>query len=168
MTLSPENFVVNSKSPWDLTLSPPIPLEEGCWVKIYLPNDLTFDYKSVLGEGFFQPDPDPTKAVSLLNFNQNDVLERDGEEVAYRSIVIEACTLEDKLGFSPQGSLRISDVSTPIAIKTSDVFFVEIYKDEALESMIAKIKSGAYIDASQLQAGVISDMYFKPRDTKVQ
>ena len=34
--------------------------------------------------------------------------------------------------------------------------------------MIAQIESGKYIDADQLQSGVIGDIYFKPRDTDVQ
>ena len=75
--------------------------------------------------------------------------------------------MEEKVGFSPQGSLNIWSISTPIAIKESDSFYVEIYKDETLESMIAKIESGKYISVDQLQPGVVSDIYFKPRDTAV-
>ena len=166
LTILPTNPVINTISEWSLTLTPPIPLDTGCYIKLYLPNDLTFAYERAEGKGFFQPAEDNSN-IEILSYTPDDTLVKDGIEVTYRSVVIEGCQMEEKVGFSPQGSLNIWSISTPIAIKESDSFYVEIYKDETLESMIAKIESGKYISVDQLQPGVVGDIYFKPRDTAV-
>ena len=39
LTILPTNPVINTISEWSLTLTPPIPLDTGCFIKLYLPND---------------------------------------------------------------------------------------------------------------------------------
>lgn len=72
LTLLPTNPVINTLSEWSLTLSPPIPLDTGCYVKIYLPNDLTFNYVKIEGKGFFQPSDDLNEPLTIEKFTKED------------------------------------------------------------------------------------------------
>lgn len=131
-------------------------------MKLFLPDDLSYKREQVIGTGFFQPND----GNNIIDLNGIDV-ERD-PATGYRSLVIPACMLKDFVGYSPTGGLEVSTISTPVAIKDSKKFKVEIYKDSALEYMIAKIETGQYISFNDLKPGKVTIQSFVPRDTKVQ
>ena len=120
-----------------------------CFVKLYLPEDLSYKKNQVIGTGFFQPNV----GNNIIDINTIKTrLDDDG----YRSLVLPACKLDDFVGYSPTGGLEVSSISTPVAIKDSKKFKVEIYKDSALTNMIAKIQTGQYIRFNDLKPGKVT------------
>ena len=162
LSILPKIDVVNSLSEWTLTLSIPFPLDTECYVKFYLPNDLEFARERLKGKQLFRP----SYHSDIINLDELIINPQDVG--GYRSVVIPACRLEEWVGFSPQGSLFVKSIGTPPAIKNSEPFRVEIYKDENLQYMLAKIKNGRYIRFDQLKPGVTGGFYFMPMDTRVQ
>ena len=162
LSIIPKVPEISELSEWTLTLSLPVPLDQYCWVKFYLPKSLKYKSEKVIGKQLFKP-----SYVSDV-INLDDTVIDTTADADYISVVIPACKLEDYVGFSPQGTLFVDSISTPPAIKDSDRFRVEIYKDANLKYMIAKIKSGKYLSLNQLTPGQVTEISFTPRDKKVQ
>lgn len=73
------------------------------------------------------------------------------------SLVIPGCRVEDWIGFGPQGHLIVDKISTPASMKDSDPFYIEIYKDQNRQLMMAKMDGGKEISFSQLKPGETGD-----------
>lgn len=83
-------------------------------------------------------------------------------------MVFPGCNLESALGKTPFGRIDISDIQTQTAIKDSGNFEIEIYKDQQLTQLIAKLAPGAILPASNVQPGTLTNMKLIPSDYRVQ
>lgn len=125
MLISPSNFVVNpantmiaTYSTWTIVLSDVnIPLQTQCWIKIYLPPDLTYATSSMQASGIFiRPDLSP----SLTNADLN-IIYRNAS-IPKSSVTFDGCHSEPALGKTPFGRLDISKIETQSQIKDSGTF----------------------------------------------
>jgi len=55
LRIQPSNLEIGTKSQWTIFLTVPIPMELGCYIKMYYPSDLAFEFKRVIAQGFFAP-----------------------------------------------------------------------------------------------------------------
>jgi len=55
MKIQPKNLEIGASSQWTIFIKVPIPMELGCFVKVFYPNDLDFDYQQIIAQGFFKP-----------------------------------------------------------------------------------------------------------------
>lgn len=55
----------------------------------------------------------------------------------------------------------------PRAVKDSEPFNVEIYKDAALTQLIARMTDGVIIDATNISPGVLKNVEVTPIDSRV-
>lgn len=139
----------------------PIPMETGCFIKIFVPSDLTFDLSRIRANGMFSP------AGGGSNLAAADwVLDRGDSPSP--SIMFEGCNKDSDVGQSPSGSLLIDSISTPLSIKDSGMFYVKVYKDISLAMEIANIEKGVYIEAVNLEPGTLTELSLVPEDAAVQ
>jgi hypothetical protein len=55
MRIQPANLEIATASQWTIYLAVPIPMELGCFIKFYFPNDLVYESLSITAQGFFKP-----------------------------------------------------------------------------------------------------------------
>jgi len=123
LVVQPQSFVVGKFSIWTIFLESPLPMEKECYIKFYLPTDLVFSPESVKGTGLFQPSEDLTEIDA-------DQAPYNPDDTPSPSILFKGCMNENELlGQKPSCSLIVDRISTPIMIKDSEAFIVEIYKD---------------------------------------
>ena len=82
-------------------------------------------------------------------------------------MLFHGCNYEPALGKTPFGRLDISSVETQHAIRDSDQFELEIYKDKELTKLIAVLAPGVIISTDELQPGTLSDVSILPEDLRV-
>jgi hypothetical protein len=56
MKVQPSDLHINTASQWTVFIKMPIPMELGCYVKLYYPSDVIFDFQSIQAQGFFKPE----------------------------------------------------------------------------------------------------------------
>lgn len=136
-------------------------METGCFIKIFVPSDLTFELSRIRANGMFSP------ASGGSNLAAADWA-LDRSDSPSPSIMFEGCNKDSDVGASPSGSLLIDSISTPLSIKDSGMFYVKVYKDLQLEREIANIEKGVYIEAVNLEPGTLYDLSLEPVDPAVQ
>ena len=103
--------------------------------------------------------------------NQGDIVNQVGQEKNANGDTIvkfQAAFRQSTLGPSPQARLEINQISTPLAIKDTGLFFFSLYKDSTYNNKIAELAQGIYIEAGDLQTGTIIINYVRPEDPGVQ
>lgn len=51
--VTPEEYKIGEASTWYVILNSPVPLEYGCYIRVYIPGDLKYSFNSVQGSGVF-------------------------------------------------------------------------------------------------------------------
>ena len=54
-------------------------------------------------------------------------------------VTFQGCYQESTVGPSPQARLEINQISTPLAIKDTGLFYFSLYKDSAYQNKIAEL-----------------------------
>jgi len=139
----------------------PIPMEQGCFIKIYVPSDLSMQITRIRAKGMFAPSAGGD-SLSSADY------EHDRTDDPSPSIRVNGCNQVSSVGRSPSGSLMIDSISTPLAMKDSGLFTVSVYKDEDLKMKIAEIVTGVYIPAQNLSPGSIGQITMTPLESNVQ
>lgn len=125
--VTPSDPTVNTVSEWTMYLEPSVPMQVECYIKLYMPRDFTFNLDSIESSGIFLP----KNRQAVLS--TNDVTSYPGTELDSReSIVFQGCFEEQSLGLQPSGRIFVRSIGTQRAVKDSDEFSLEIYKDEFL------------------------------------
>ena len=114
-TIQPSEFEIGTKSTWSIFLNMPIPMETICYIKIFVPSDLTFELSRIRANGVFSP-PAGGSNLSSADWQLNR------EDTPSPSIMFAGCNKESDVGQSPSGSLLIDSISTPLSIKDSGNF----------------------------------------------
>ena len=160
-TIQPSEFEIGTKSTWSIFLNMPIPMETICYIKIFVPSDLTFELSRIRANGMFAP-PAGGSNLSSADWTLNR------KDTPSPSIRFAGCNKESDVGQSPSGSLLIDSISTPLSIKDSGNFYVKVYKDVNLDMEIANIQKGVYVEAVNLDPGTITEITMTPEDPAVQ
>lgn len=85
-----------------------------------------------------------------------------------QSVVFYGCNEDSSLGSTPFGRAIVSDITTQKALKDSDSFGLEIFKDEDLTQYIAILEVGPKVLADDLEPGSVYGMSVKPLIDTVQ
>jgi hypothetical protein len=51
--VTPKNAMISTFSTWDMELKVNVPLEEDCWIQIFVPPEFKYELNTVLAEGIF-------------------------------------------------------------------------------------------------------------------
>lgn len=149
-------------------------MEQGCFVKIYVPSDLSMQITSIRAKGMFAPSAGGDGTLSSADYECEPqeacqaTYQHDRADDPSPSIRVNGCNQVSSVGRSPSGSLMIDSISTPLAMKDSGLFTVSVYKDEELKMKIAEIVTGVYIPAQNLSPGSITEIKMTPLDSNVQ
>lgn len=86
-------------------------MELGCYVKVYYPKDLVFEFKRMIAQGFFAP-----KSGDRIYEEQISPVtsEKKGPYIAFQG-----CNDYNGVGYEPYGRLVINTLMTPPQIKDS-------------------------------------------------
>jgi len=129
MKIQPSNLEIGTASQWTIFLTVPIPMELGCYIKMYYPTDLEFEFKRMIAQGFFAPKTGDRLYEEQIN---SQVDEKRGPYIAF-----EGCNDYNGVGYEPYGRLVINTLRTPSQIKDSGQFSIEIFKSKSLSKRIA-------------------------------
>lgn len=55
LQIEPADTTINSQSTWTLYLNPTVPLGKECYIRLYLPTDLSYEFNFVSATGIFLP-----------------------------------------------------------------------------------------------------------------
>lgn len=83
----------------------------------------------------------------------NIIFRTEDGTIPKSSVLLHGCNYEPALGKTPFGRLDISSISTQSAMKDSDIFEIEIYKDREMTKLIAVLADGVYISGGSLEPG---------------
>jgi len=125
--IQPDRVEIGTLSTWEIVITMPIPMEEGCWIKLFVPSDLTFQLNRIQAGGFFLP-ANGAEELSTSDYSLNR------QDDPSPSIQFRGCNSESTVGESPSGKLEIDSISTPLSIRDSGEFYVYVYKDENLSN----------------------------------
>ena len=132
--IQPDRVEIGTLSTWEIVITMPIPMEVGCWIKLFVPSDLNFQLSNISAGGLFCPvNCDGTEELSTSDYSLNR------QDDPSPSILFRGCNSESTVGESPSGKLEIDSISTPLSIRDSGDFYVYVYKDENLSNQIAEI-----------------------------
>lgn len=143
-TIQPTENVIATSSAWVMSLKMPIPLEMGCFIKLYVPNDLQYDFQSADASGMFSSSTDFEVFLTSNDLTYNDT------DVPSPSVLFRGCQNPNGVGRWPTGMLNIRNIYTPSQIKDSGGFYLAVFKDERQEMELARITDGVSIIASTL------------------
>jgi hypothetical protein len=168
--LAPENFkitvgnpIVGSFSPWIFNLNVDTPLDEICYIKVLLPQDIDYDFQTVLATKIFRS----SRGTDQLLYSE--IGRFPGTESEPRSyVILNGCNDQNSLGEAPSGRLIYSNFAMPRAKKDSEPFDIEIYKDNMLTQLIVKMSAGVRILENNISPGPLTDVTLVPGTTQVQ
>lgn len=163
LQVEPSDTTVNTQSQWTLSLSSTVPLATECYIKLLFPLDLEYDFQSITGSGIFLP----KNLQAILSTDAVSISPGTTEDPRI-SVVFFGCNQDASLGAQPFGSAMISDITTQKAIKDSDDFGLEIYKDEDLTQKIAVMEAGVFVPAATMSPGFLYDLELRPLISTVQ
>lgn len=155
---------------WTFSLTKlPFPLNKDCFVKLIIPNDLTFSINNVAAYNVFAETSDfeTNPYVSKGNYKVNSYSEPNGSS----SITFLSCKVDSQIeSTSPTGKFVISNLTTPPYAKNTGEFGFEIYSGskEDESQIVAKLAQGAVVSALRLQKGAIKNMSLTATNPKVQ
>jgi len=134
-------------------------MELKCYVKLFFPSDLRFDFQQITAQGLFKPKRGNQLTMDNMVYNPLDS--------PSPSITWKGCNDFNGVGLESYGRLLVSQFSTPGQIKDSGDFKVFIYKDEQLTQLIAFQEKGGKILAADLQPGTVSQIKISPTNRGV-
>jgi hypothetical protein len=168
--LDPSNFkitvgdpTVGSYSPWIFNLDVTTPLNKICYIRVYLPQDIAYDFQSVRVTKIFKSE---RNSGVLLNSEVNRYPATGSDPRNY--VVLNGCNDENSLGEAPSGRLIYENFAMPRAKKDSDPFDIEIYKDEDLTQLICKMSAGVRILETNITPGKLTGVSLVPGSAQVQ
>jgi hypothetical protein len=129
-------------------------MELGCYVKLFYPSDVIFDFQSIQAQGFFKPERGDYLNEDNMIWNTSDS--------PSPSITFQGCNDFNGVGLEPYGRLLISTLTTPAAIKNSGFFQLQVFKDEELQQMIAYQDEGGYVKSGDLKSGQLASLSITP------
>ena len=138
MKIQPSNLEIGTGSAWTIFVKVPIPMFKGCFIKLTYPEDLKFQYNSIIAQGFFQPDGNTDR----ISIDRDDIKQWNRDE---RTLYFKGCNNDNGIGYAPYGRIIINSFFTPAQIKDSGEFKLAIYKDEDMKMEIAKQDEGGYL-----------------------
>ena len=105
--------------------------------------------------------PTESTTLSQVSINKDSLT---GETI----VTFPSCLDINALGESPQGRLEINRIKTPPSRRDTGFFNFEIFKDPLYQSKIAELDNGIQIFASEMEPGVITEIFVKPNVFLVQ
>ena len=100
LRIQPSNLEIGTKSQWTIFLTVPIPMELGCYIKVYYPADLVFTFKRMIAQGFFAPKTGDRLYEEQINPVFDDT---KGPYIAFNG-----CNDYNGVGYEPYGRLVIN------------------------------------------------------------
>lgn len=97
LKIQPRNMQIGTSSQWTFFLKVHIPVELGCYVKLYYPNDLEFDYQQIIAQGLFKPQNGDRLTMENILINPLDI--------PSTSITFKGCNHLNGVGIEPYGRL---------------------------------------------------------------
>lgn len=138
LQIDPSDTTVNTESQWTLNINPTVPLSNECYIVLFFPNDLAYNFEFVDADGIFLP-RSLTGTLSTSDFSTEtgfiSAIHPAGDDRTY--IKFFGCNDENSLGEQPYGSALVSSITTQRAVMDSGFFGLEIYKDEDCTQAIA-------------------------------
>ena len=163
-SVNPAVFQIGIYSIWSLVVRPGLPMNQRCFIRIMIPPDLAFQDVNLIGDGIFRPINDPDNIIS-----SNHKAVTVDPATGYTWLTIQGCHSASDVGESPAGTLQINKIQSPLAVKDTGEFLVEIYSEDVEERyLIATLNPGVYVAKVDLQPGPITDILFTPSDPYVQ
>lgn len=95
-----------------------------------------------------------------LNYNAGPFPADQAEQRAY--IVLNGCQDTNALGEAPSGRMVYTEFAMPRAVKDSEPFNIEIYKDEDLKYLIAEMTDGVRITKKSIKEGPLTGVTIEP------
>ena len=87
--------MVSTFSKWTITLTVNVPLEDTCWIRIFVPQDFTYNIKSMSASGIFiKPDENPLLKTSDINV----IYRNPADPNSKSSLLLQGCNVASSLG----------------------------------------------------------------------
>jgi len=96
---------VATSSQWTFFTRVPIPLQIGCWIKLYYPKDTKFTFESITAQGIFKPAQGSQLSVENMELNP---LDSPSPSIKFRG-----CNSYNGIGLEPYGRMLVSEFTTP-------------------------------------------------------
>lgn len=132
--IDPSNSMIATFSTWTMSLTVNIPMQTKCYIRFYIPPEFVYDPQEMEASGIFVK----ADLNSSIHISDLGVIYRttDGK-IPKSSVVFEGCNVDSALGKTPFGRIDITSIQSQSAMKDSETFEIQIFKDKEMTMLIA-------------------------------